>query len=122
LFTDLILDCGNGFEDSVVTTLQLSEFIIHVAGKNPDSQRNDNFLCTLANRLAKKDPSEIIEVLNFHSAPEPEDGEILFESKDQTITIEEDPKSFNIINECYLISLDKMFGQGIRDITQRLIL
>lgn len=122
MFTDLVLDCGNGLGDTVVSAFQLSTHIVHITGKNPDTHRKANYLCTVANRIAASDSTGIHEVFNFYVTPEPEDGESLTETKKQYLTIEEDPGSFGTINGISVVSLDKMFGQGIRELAQHLIL
>jgi len=122
LFTDLVLDCGNGLGDAVVSALQLSAHIFHISGKRPDAHRRANYLSTVGNRMAIEDSTGIHEVLNFFVTPEPEDGEPLIETKIQLLTIEEDPTSFEVVNGRKVVSLDKMFGQGIRDLTQHLML
>lgn len=122
IFSDLILDCGNGFGDSILSALQLSVTVFKITGNTPDFHRSANYLSTMSNRLATKDVAEMIEVSNFYFAPDTEDGEPLSESDNQQLMIEEDSASFDVINGRRVISLDKMFGQGIRDLVQHLIL
>jgi len=122
LFTNLILDCGNGLDDSIVSAYQLSEIIFNVIGKSPDLNRRANYLRTVASRLSIRDTTGIRDVFNLYIAPETENGESLSETKKEQLTIEEDCASFEIINGRRVISIDKMFGQGIREIVQHIIL
>jgi MinD-like ATPase involved in chromosome partitioning or flagellar assembly len=122
LFTDLVLDCGNGLDSSILSAFQLSAGIYHVTGKNPDHNRKSTYLRTVANRLTTKNATGIMDVHNFYVENEVEDGSPLIDDRKHKLTIEQDYSSFDIINECYVISLDKMFGQGIRNLAQHVIL
>jgi MinD-like ATPase involved in chromosome partitioning or flagellar assembly len=122
LFTDLVLDCGNGLDDSIVSTFSLSAVIFHVTGKNLDRNRRTTYLRTVANRLAIKNTSGIKDVLNFYVEKEVEDGAPLIEETIEELIIEDDSASLDFVNGRSVISLDKMFGQGIRDLAQHVIL
>jgi len=121
-FTNLILDCGNGLDDSIVAAFQLSTHIFHITGKSGNYHRSSTYLRTIANRLAERDSSAIIQVTNFYIATESEEWESANEDKIEKLIIEEDNTSFNSLNGRTVISLDKMFGQGIRDIVQHITL
>lgn len=121
-FTDLIIDCGNGLDNSIVSALQLSSSILHVTGKIPSIQRKENYLRTLENRLATNSTTDIIEVINYYGSDEVDGMESMVEAKITELTIEEDFSSFSDLNGHKVISLDKMFGQGIRDLVQHVIL
>ena len=122
LFSDLILDCGNGLDDSIVSAMRMSAKIFHVTGKCPDSNRRTNYLRTMANRLSVKDSTGVLEVINFYVEPDMEDGEPLTEIKNEELRIETDASSFDVMDGHRIICLDKMFGQGIRDIVQHIVL
>jgi MinD-like ATPase involved in chromosome partitioning or flagellar assembly len=121
-FTDLIIDCGNGLDNSIVSALQLSSRIFHVTGKIPSIQRKENYLRTLENRLGTKAMTDITKVINFYGSDEVDEMESMVEAKSTELTIEEDFSSFEDLNGHKIISLDKMFGQGIRDLVQHVIL
>lgn len=121
-FTDLIIDCGNGLDYSIGSALQLSSRIFHITGKMPSIQRKQNYFRTFKNLLATNASMGIIDVLNFYISDEVEDMESMAVSKNEELTIEEDYSSFIDLSGRKAISLDKMFGQGIRDLVQHVIL
>jgi len=119
-FTDLILDCGSGLDDSILSAYQLSTTIFNVAGKNPDFNRRNNYLLTVSSRIPSRDALGILNIFNKYTEDEAEISDFLKEAEKVDLIIEEDSTSFGIINGRTVIFLDKMFGKGIRDVVKRL--
>lgn len=121
LFTDLILDCGNGLDDSVVSAFQLSSVICHVMGMRTDISRRTNYLMAVKNKMGSNDSIGLLNVLNMYVKPNEGAPENMKGTEQMMIPIEEDCRSFQDVNGHTSISLDKMFGQGIRDIVQHMV-
>lgn len=121
-FTDLILDCGNGLDATIISAFRVSDLICHVIGKNPDFNRCTNYLLTITNRIAATDSIQLLNVHNKYVEPEEDEETKDSETEKLRILIEEDVYSFEITNNRTYISLDKMFGQGIREIVKHVVI
>lgn len=116
VYTDIVLDCGNGLDGSIVSAFELSNWVFHISGKNPDSSRKEAYLRTVAHRAGRIDSFRTSDVHNFYEEAELDGLEMNKEMENEQLVIEEDPTSFMEINGHRIISLDKTFGQGIRQI------
>lgn len=118
VFTDLILDCGNGLDDSILSAYQLSNINCIVTGKNPDFNRRNNYLMTVSNRIASRDSLGFLSVFNMFTEYEEEIADFIKENEKVHVIIEEDSTSFDVTDGRTVISLDKTFGKGIRDLVK----
>jgi MinD-like ATPase involved in chromosome partitioning or flagellar assembly len=116
-FTDLILDCGNGLDDSILSAYQLSDINCIVTGRSPDFNRRNNYLLTVSNRIPTKDSLGFLNIFNMF-VEEEEITEFIKENENGNLIIQEDSISFEVKNGRTVISLDKMFGKGIRDVVK----
>ncbi len=122
IFTDLILDCGNGLDDTIVSAYQISSNICHVFGKSPNYNRRANYLFAVRNKVEKTNLLGLLNVFNKYSESEKYAAESIPESDQTTFVIEDEPTSFESVNGRKIVSVDKVFGQGIRQLVQHLVL
>lgn len=120
LFDDLIVDCGSGLDESIVSAFQLSKIICHVTGRLPDLNRKETYLQTVANRCSSNDWTKILEITNLHVELNSEEFEKIGQDDKNQLFIEEDLSSFESVNGRRIISIDKAFGQGIRELVEHL--
>jgi hypothetical protein len=121
IYSDLVLDCGNGLDDSIVSAFQLSTWICHVIGKSTDVSRGELYRMTVGNRCEMKDFTKWLDVYNLWKDSGEEETESLRGSTKEKLIIPEDPSSVYFENGRRHITIDKVFGQGIHALTARLI-
>jgi MinD-like ATPase involved in chromosome partitioning or flagellar assembly len=122
VFTDLILDCGNGLDESILSAFQISNMNFIVTGKNPNFIRRNNYLLTVSNRIPIKDSLGFLNVFNMFINAEEEIADYIRENEMENLIIEEDSTSFEITNGRIVISLDKTFGKGIREVVKHIVI
>ena len=119
VYTDLIVDCGNGVDESIISALSLSGHVFYVMGKSTNSDRMKAYLRTVSNRGEALDKSIWSHVYNFYW--EQEKPENINQNDYETVIykIRDAESSFERMNGQINISIDKDFGQGVRQIVEQ---
>jgi hypothetical protein len=116
LFTDVVLDCGNGLDDAIVSAMKLSCCICHINGRTQNDQRRKTYIQTALNRTGEEEKICWLDVNNFSDAVGTADDWMQHEPEEGQIVIVRSDSSFVEIDGIVNISMDKSFGHGIRNL------
>jgi len=120
-FTHIVVDCGNGMDQVIQTNLSISNTCGFVYRKSTNEYRKDGYFLTNQNEMGEIAFEEPVVIQNFYEEIETEEFEPITDENDGTCLVCKDFFSFETQNKKINILLDRNFGEGIREVTNRLM-
>ncbi len=120
-FTHIVVDCGNGMDQVIQTDLSISNACGLVCRKSTNEYRKDGYFLVNQNEMGKITFEEPVVIQNFYEDSETEEFEATANENEGNCFVCKDYSSFETQNEKTNILLDRNFGEGIREVTNRLI-
>jgi hypothetical protein len=125
LFSHVIVDCGTGMDDAIISAMRLSSKVCHLSSKSSHQTRTQTYLQTAKHKTGATDQENWVFVSNFQHMPYADLEDNLF-FKDETgnenqtetsgFKIPTDASSFAMIDGHMKIEMDKWFGNGVRNL------
>lgn len=120
-FTHIVVDCGNGMDHAIQTNLAISSSCGFVCRKLTNEYRKDGYFLLNQNEKRETIFKEPVVIHNFYEEVDTDEFEPITNENNDDCFVFKDYASFETQNNKINILLDRNFGEGIREVTNRLI-